>query len=200
MGAVFIGVDEAGRGPILGPVVAGAVVLRPLAEGEAWPALLRDSKKLTSKQIDLMAEWVLNNCEWWGLGVVHADVIDQSNILAATMQAMHLALDQVPRAHILVDGNYFRPYRDWQHTCVVGGDRLHPCISAASILAKFARDAWIRQLCQQHPWLHTKFLLNGNKGYGVQMIEKTKLWGVTPWHRKSFKPCHDLPPCEPDHE
>ncbi len=186
---LIIGVDEAGRGPLAGPVVAAAVVL-----GGEVPAGIDDSKKLSAKRRAILEPAIKASCHW-ALGVVEADEIDRINIFAATMLAMTLAVqslcEQLGTApdEVLIDGNMTphgrQPAWIWPARAIVGGDALEPCISAASILAKEHRDRLMRGLAREHPdygWEH-------NAGYGTpQHLAALQEYGPTPHHRRSFAP------------
>lgn len=175
------GVDEAGRGPLAGPVVAAAVVLDP----KCIPTGIDDSKALTAaKRERLCAE--LLKCAKVGIGIATVEEIDELNILWASMLAMHRAVDAlgfVP-AMVLVDGNRCPK---WPHTSqwVIGGDALCLSIAAASIVAKHHRDSMMIALDALHPgygWA-------SNKGYGAKVHQQAlRSLGPTPHHRKSFAP------------
>lgn len=175
------GCDEAGRGCLAGPVVAGAVILKKDSD---FPEL-NDSKKLTEKKRMELREIILREALAYGVGVVTAAEIDEINILNASFLAMHRALDQlkVRPEFLLIDGNRFNPYRDLKHKCIVGGDAKYQSIAAASILAKTTRDMMMEEYDLQHPVYHWK----KNKGYPTpehkQAIAKH---GITDLHRKTF--------------
>jgi ribonuclease HII len=185
-----IGVDEAGRGPLAGPVVAGAVVL-----GKCAPSGLADSKKLSSKRRAVLDEQIRASCAW-AVGVIEPPQIDEINILQATLEAMTQAvsrlctmLDAAP-AHILIDGNMTPQGRrdGWYWTnarAIVGGDGSEPCISAASIIAKEYRDRIMIAAAKEHP----QYGWESNKGYGSKHhMEALRTHGPTPLHRHSFAP------------
>lgn len=187
-----VGVDEAGRGPLFGRVYAAAVILN-----EGFDVTrVKDSKKFTSeKKRKEAAEYIQANSKW-KVAFVDEKVIDQVNILQATMRAMHEAILGLPgeHTHLLVDGNHFKPlFRNIGEeiilvpfTCIEKGDALHPCISAASILAKVSRDEYVVDLCQKHPELD-RYGLRKNKGYGTKIHrDAIREFGLTEWHRKSF--------------
>jgi ribonuclease HII len=188
-GQVIIGVDEAGRGPLAGPVVAAACVLGP-----AVPAGLDDSKKLSVKKRAMLEPLIRQSCHW-ALGVVEADEIDRINIFAATMLAMTRAVSTLVEGlgtephMVLIDGNKTPAGRvpgwRWTASAIVGGDAIEPCISAASILAKEHRDRLMREYAQTYPtygW-HT------NMGYGTaEHLAALRRLGPTPLHRRSFAP------------
>ena len=174
------GVDEAGRGPLAGPVVAAAVIL---CDGGITG--LADSKVLSAKRRALLEVEIRARC-WFGIGMASVEEIDTINILQATMLAMTRAVDalgQIP-GHVLVDGNCLPR---WGHSAeaIVRGDALHPCISAASILAKQARDRIMLAAAEEHPhygWAR-------NKGYGTaEHMKALRAHGPCPLHRKSFAP------------
>lgn len=185
--------DEAGRGPLAGPVVAAAVVL-----GTHVPEGLDDSKKLSEKRRARLEPEIKNWC-CWGLGVVDAETIDRLNIFAATMLAMTQAMDRLTllmgeRGHaepgqVLVDGNLtplgrVREWR-WPARAIVGGDGIEPAISAASILAKEHRDRLMREAAENHG----EYGWERNKGYATrEHLEALRVHGPTPFHRKSFAP------------
>lgn len=191
---VVIGVDEAGRGPLAGPVVAAAVVL-----GVAPPDGLDDSKKLTARRRAILEDGIKQSCHW-AVGVVEADEIDRINIFAATMRAMTLAvaglLDQLGEradCEVLIDGNMTPAGRvaewRWQARALVGGDGLEPCISAASIIAKEHRDRVMR--AHAETWPHYGW--ERNAGYGTaQHLAALREHGPTPQHRRSFAPVAQL--------
>ncbi|MDE2412431.1 MAG: ribonuclease HII [Sphingomonadales bacterium] len=192
-GRLVIGVDEAGRGPLAGPVVAAACVLGPGA-----PAGLDDSKKLSAKRRAVLEPLIKQSCHW-ALGVVEADEIDRINIFAATMLAMTLAVAELVGAlgiepdEVLIDGNKTPQGRcadwRWQARAIVGGDGLEPCISAASILAKEHRDRVMRQ----HALAHPHYGWDRNAGYGTaQHLEALRAHGPTSLHRRSFAPVAQL--------
>lgn len=189
---LIIGVDEAGRGPLAGPVVAAACVL-----GADVPAGLDDSKKLSARRRAVLEPLIQSSCHW-ALGVVDAEEIDRINIFAATMLAMTRAvaalcarLDREP-TEVLIDGNQTPQGRVaewcWQGRAIVGGDGLEPCISAASILAKEHRDRLMRAAALAHP----HYGWERNMGYGTaQHFAALRDHGPTPLHRRSFAPVRD---------
>jgi ribonuclease HII len=192
-GFYTVGIDEAGRGPLFGRVYAAAVILN-----EGFDVTkVKDSKKFTSeKKRKEAAEYIKENSAW---SVVFMDevMIDKINILQATMRAMHEAVLGIPftNVQLMVDGNYFKPLFRMDgdervmvpFTCIEKGDALHPCISAASILAKVARDDYVLEMCQLHPELE-KYGLVKNKGYGTKLhCDAIREYGLSQWHRKSFR-------------
>jgi ribonuclease HII len=186
---LIAGVDEAGRGPLAGPVVAAAVVLGPDA-----PVGLDDSKKLSAKRRAELEPAIKASCRW-ALGVVEAGEIDRINIFAATMLAMTQAVAGlgIDPEEVLIDGNQTPRGRVaawcWPARAIVGGDALEPCISAASILAKEHRDRLMRAYATAHPF----FGWERNMGYGTpEHLEALRKHGVSPQHRKSFSPVAQL--------
>ncbi len=188
-GTLIIGVDEAGRGPLAGPVVAAACVL-----GEADLIGLDDSKKLSAKRRAVLEPQIQASCRW-ALGVVEADEIDRINIFAATMLAMTRAVTALVEAlgdepdQILIDGNMTPhgrvPEWRWLARAIVGGDALEPCISAASILAKEHRDRLMRAYAAVHP----HYGWERNMGYGTaEHLAALQVHGASPLHRRSFAP------------
>ena len=175
------GCDEAGRGCLAGPVVAGAVILKP---GSDYPEL-DDSKKLTEKKRYQLREMILKEALSYGIGIVTAAEIDEINILNASFLAMHRAIDQlkVRPEFLLIDGNRFKPYHDLRHCCVVGGDAKYQSIAAASILAKTTRDRLMEEYDLRFPMYHWK----KNKGYPTpEHKQAISEYGITDLHRKSF--------------
>ncbi len=177
---MIVGVDEAGRGPLAGPVVAAAVVLC-----EGGIAGLDDSKKLSAKRRAVLEAEIFARCRW-AVGVASVEEIDAINILQATMLAMTRAVDELniaPR-NVLVDGNRLPKWR-YSAQAVIGGDAIHPCISAASIIAKEYRDRLMVAADAEYPgygWAN-------NKGYGAAVhMAALKSLGPTPLHRRSFAP------------
>lgn len=187
--ALVAGVDEVGRGPLAGPVVAAAVVLC-----KPRPAGIDDSKKLTGNQRAVVDERIRRRCAF-GIGVVEVEDIDRLNIFGATMLAMTLAMQRLCEAlgldctEALVDGNLTPHGRvadwRWQARPIVGGDAREPAIAAASIVAKEHRDRIMREHAKAHPhygW-HT------NVGYSTpDHLRALREHGPCPLHRKSFAP------------
>lgn len=180
-GQVEAGLDEAGRGCLAGPVTAAGVILPQ----DFNHPLLNDSKKLTEKQ--RVALRPIIEKEAIAFSVVHLPpkTIDRINILQASILAMHYCVDSlsIRPELLLVDGNRFNPYLGITHYCVVGGDAKFASIAAASILAKTARDDYMRVLDQRHP----EYLWSQNKGYPTEAhVAAIKNKGITQHHRKSF--------------
>ena len=186
---VIIGVDEAGRGPLAGPVVAAAVVLC-----KPRPGGLDDSKKLSPERRAQLETAIKRRCRW-AVGVVEVDEIDRLNIFGATMLAMTLAVAALCRElernphEVLIDGNLTPQGRvpDWRWHArpIVGGDAIEPCISAASIVAKEHRDRLMRDYALAHP----QYGWERNKGYGTaEHLAALRLHGPSPLHRRSFAP------------
>lgn len=176
------GVDEAGRGPLAGPVVAAAVIL-----DELQPiAGLNDSKKLTEKRREKLHEEILAKALCCSIAEASVQEIDTLNILQATMLAMRRAVDglRLKPVKVLVDGNRL-PVLDVRAEAIVQGDALVPAISAASILAKVHRDRLCAQLHAQYP----QYGFDRHKGYGTaEHLQALALHGPSPWHRTSFAP------------
>ncbi|MDE3955250.1 ribonuclease HII [Glaesserella parasuis] len=181
--AKFIaGVDEVGRGPLVGAVVTVAVILDPNQPIEG----LADSKKLSEKRRLTLAEEIKAKALCWSLGRAEPDEIDQLNIFHATMLAMQRAVAglRIQPDFVLVDGNRI-PTLPMPAQAVVKGDSFVAEISAASILAKVARDQEMDELDKQYP----EYGFAQHKGYPTKLhFEKLESLGVTPYHRKSFAP------------
>jgi ribonuclease HII len=182
--AMIVGVDEAGRGPLAGPVVAAAVVL---CEGGIDG--LDDSKKLSAAKRAALETQIKASCKW-AIGVADVAEIDAINILQATLLAMKRAVDALgcDPAQVLVDGNRLPKWR-YVAKAVIGGDAIHPCISAASIIAKEHRD----RLMRSYDAIHPDYGWASNKGYGsAAHLEALRRLGPTPLHRRSFAPVAQL--------
>lgn len=180
------GVDEAGRGPLAGPVVAAAVILR----AEDCPDGLNDSKQLTAKRRAALEIEIKARALCWGVGIASVEEIDQINILWATMLAMTRAVDALGHdcAHVLVDGNRCPTWR-WASTAVVEGDAKCLSIAAASIIAKESRDRMMIAAAADHP----DYGWDTNKGYGsARHLAALREHGPTPLHRRSFAPVAQL--------
>ena len=184
--SLLAGVDEVGRGPLAGPVVAAAVILDP-----ARPiAGLADSKKLTEKRREQLAEQIRESALAWSLGRAEVEEIDRINILQASLLAMQRAVEglSVTPQKALVDGNKL-PRLSCPAEAIIGGDSSVEVISAASIIAKVARDREMVELDALHPG----YGLAKHKGYPTkQHIQALQTLGVTPIHRRSFGPVKRL--------
>lgn len=183
MNRLIAGVDEAGRGPLAGPVAVAAVILDP-----ARPiAGLNDSKKLTEAKREALYPQIVENALAYCVVLVTADEIDRINIFQATMTGMCRALAGLnPSAHeAWIDGNALPRELPCPGRAIVGGDALEPAISAASILAKVSRDRWMVALDQEHPG----YGFAEHKGYPTPVhLEALKRLGPCPQHRRSFAP------------
>lgn len=176
------GCDEAGRGCLAGPVVAAAIVLPP-----NWNhKLLNDSKQMTEKNRLKLRQIIEAEAISYAVSFVDHREIDQINILNASFQAMHRALDQLNLKpdHLLIDGNRFQPYSNIPHSCIIKGDGKYTAIAAASILAKTYRDEYMERMHQQFPI----YSWNTNKGYPTKAHRAAIVQhGVSDIHRKSFR-------------
>ncbi|MCF7840293.1 MAG: ribonuclease HII [Candidatus Marinimicrobia bacterium] len=187
-GKRVIGVDEAGRGPLAGPVVAAAVELNP----ENLPVGIKDSKKLTAKSRSTVATTIYAQSIQTGIGIVHEQEIDRINILQATFQAMRSGLEKfkTENTHVLVDGKFTIPDFEQEQTALVDGDDLSISIGAASIIAKTFRD---RMMLSYHV-LFPEYGFDAHKGYGSKRhLEALTEYGRCPIHRRSFNPVRDAP-------
>ena len=195
----IIGIDEAGRGPLCGPVVAGAVCFREpedeLSKLPEWK-FVRDSKKLSEKQREKMFDFVMKHC-FVGVGIMHADTIDRVNILEATFLAMKAAIADLQRTmnreqkvkdenlRIFVDGNQLIPNVPFEQHAIVDGDALMKVIAAASIIAKVTRDRMMLRYDREYP----AYGFSKHKGYGTKAhMDALRKFGPCPIHRLSFKP------------
>ena len=178
------GCDEAGRGPLAGPVYAAAVIL----PADFHHPLLNDSKQMTEKAREELRPIIEAEAVAWAVEAVQPEEIDKLNILWASVTGMQravLRLDPAP-AFLLVDGNKFRPFGPYgfkDYRTVVHGDATYASIAAASVLAKTYRDAFMRELSAQFP----EYGWERNMGYPTaEHIEAIRRHGYSPWHRKSF--------------
>jgi ribonuclease HII len=183
---LIAGVDEAGRGPLAGPVVAAAVILDPRNPIEG----LADSKKLSANQRERLFDLICARALCCAVGSASVEEIDAINILQATMLAMRRAVDglRLTPAKVLIDGNRI-PVLNVRAEAIVGGDALVAEISAASIIAKVHRDRWCAQLDAQYP----DYGFARHKGYGTaQHLAALRRLGACPEHRRSFAPVTEV--------
>ncbi|SHJ85956.1 RNase HII [Arenibacter nanhaiticus] len=176
------GTDEAGRGCLAGPVTAAAVILPEHFKND----ILNDSKIVSELKRNQLKPIIEENAMAFGVAHVYPDEIDKINILNASFLAMHKALDLIEKQpdFIIVDGNRFTPYQNIPHACIVKGDGKYLSIAAASILAKTYRDAYMEKIHLEFPMYNWK----KNKGYPTkEHREAIREFGLTPYHRKSFR-------------
>ena len=178
---VIAGVDEAGRGPLAGPVVAAAAILNVDDDF----IYLNDSKKVTPKRRDILYDDIMNRTIY-GIGIVSAEEIDEMNILQATYKAMRMAIDKLSkRPEVLLNDAVIIPGIDEciHQEKIIKGDAKSVSIAAASILAKVTRDRYMEELGEKYP----EYGFEKHKGYGTKAhIEAIKKYGITPEHRKTF--------------
>jgi len=183
---IFIGVDEAGRGCLAGPVVSASVAIyeHQIING------VNDSKLLTPKKRDFLYDVIQNECLSSSIKSIDNHVIDEKNILVATLESMKEAIDaiEISADEIVIDGPHkpvMHNHRDLITRGVIGGDKLFHCISAASIIAKVYRDRFMIELHQKFP----EYNFQKNKGYPTKdHIQVIKKLGPSPYHRLTFKP------------
>ena len=178
--AVVCGVDEAGRGPLAGPVYAAAVILPDGLEELG----INDSKKMTEKKREALFDIICDNAIAYGIGFATEKEIDEINILNATFLAMRRAVEAMSEKPdlVLVDGNR-KPVTGCEEVTVVKGDAKSISIAAASILAKVSRDRYMKELAERHP----EYKFEQHKGYGTKLhYEMIEQYGILPDHRRSF--------------
>lgn len=189
LGGVVAGIDEVGRGPLAGPVIAAAVIIDDATLPQRLRDELDDSKKLSAKKREALAQLVLAHCQF-GFGEASVAEIDRMNILKATFLAMERAVTALglPLDHALVDGNQVPPL-PCPVRCQVGGDGISLSIAAASVIAKVRRDHLMADLARQFPG----YGWEKNAGYGTaQHMAALRQLGPTPHHRTSFAPIAQL--------
>jgi ribonuclease HII len=196
-GKIEVGLDEAGRGCLFGPVCVAGVIW---CEKDPEDGIeIKDSKKCTEKYRNKCFNYIKENSISYSIKTLDHKEIDKKNILQCSIEGMHLCLDDITNQKdvdmILVDGNHFHQYYSSrmddfiEHQCVIKGDNTYKSIAAASILAKTYRDNYILKLVEENPELKN-YGIHKNKGYGTkEHMEAIKKYGITKWHRKSFSPC-----------
>lgn len=182
-GVIEAGCDEAGRGPLAGPVYAAAVILPP----DFFHPLLNDSKKMTAAHRKELRPIIEKEALAWAVEAVQPEEIDELNILFASITGMQRAVRKLSLKpeFLLIDGNKFKPFDGYKYKTVVHGDATYASIAAASVLAKTYRDEFMVKLSEQFP----QYGWERNMGYPTkEHIEAIREFGYTPWHRKSFHP------------
>lgn len=181
------GIDEAGCGCLAGPVFAAAVIL-PINFDDGR---IRDSKKLSEKARAELSDVIKKESIAYGIEMIQPEEIDETNILIAKIKAMHLALSKlhIKPEFIIVDGDKFTDYEGIPYTCIIKGDNKYYSIASASILAKHARDEFMKKLDMVYPNYDWK----KNKGYGTKNhISAIREFGITEHHRKSYEPIRSM--------
>jgi len=183
----IVGIDEAGRGPLAGPVVAAAVILPQgmVIEG------LDDSKKLTALKREIIFDQIVSSEAAYAIGIVDNEMIDRINILKASLRAMAQAVSKLKckDAFALVDGHLTVPNLDFPQLAVIEGDAFCPSISAASIIAKVTRD----RIMDHYANLYPQFAFARHRGYATaDHIRELKKHGPTPIHRQSYRPVQEM--------
>ena len=182
-GRVEAGCDEAGRGPLAGPVFAAAVILPP----DFRHPLLNDSKQMSARARNELREIVEREAIAWAVEAVSAEEIDRINILNASITGMQRAVRRlsVRPDFLLIDGNKFKPFDGYSYQTVVHGDATYASIAAASVLAKTWRDEYMVRIAAEYP----QYGWERNMGYPTpEHIEAVRKFGLTPYHRRSFHP------------
>ena len=184
---VFIaGVDEVGRGSLIGPVYAAAVILKRKLDKKK----LKDSKKLTRKNREILEKYIKKN-SYWSIGSASLKEIEKFNILNASLLAMKRAIKKLNKkpSQILIDGNKIPKMKNYNLKCIVKGDEKIAEISAASIIAKVARDKLITKMSKKF----TEYAWDKNAGYGTKLhLIAIRKFGITKHHRKTFDPIHNI--------
>ena len=183
---IIAGVDEVGRGSLIGPVYAAAVILNKSIKKE----LLKDSKSLTKSNREVLSKYIKENSVW-SIGKASVKEIEKINILQASLLAMKRAIKKLKKkpTHVLIDGNKIPKIKYYNLKSIIKGDQKIPSISAASIIAKVARDRMITNLGKKFKG----YYLDQNSGYGTkQHLRAIKKLGVTSQHRKTFSPINKI--------
>ncbi len=186
-GHLIAGVDEVGRAPLAGPVIAAAVIL----DISYIPEGICDSKQLSKTKRELLCTAIKKHAVCWSLGAASVAEIDKYNILQASLLAMHRAVSALATTpkHVLIDGNKLPDNLQIPATAIVKGDSKVISIAAASIIAKVTRDNIMSKLAQKYPY----YLWESNSGYPVKShLQALKQYGITAHHRNSFRPVRSL--------
>ena len=186
MREIIAGVDEVGRGSLIGPVYAAAVILNKSINKK----LLKDSKKLTKSKREILAKYIKKNSTW-AIGKASIEEIKKKNILKASLLAMKRAIIKLKKkpSLVLIDGNKLPIIKNYKLNSVIKGDQKIPSISAASIIAKVTRDKMLTNLGKKI----RGYYLDKNYGYGTkQHLRAIKNLGITPHHRKTFSPINKI--------
>ena len=182
----FAGVDEVGRGSLIGPVYAAAVVLKKSIDKK----LLKDSKSIPKNQREILFKYIKKN-SIWAIGQASIKEIEKMNILNASLLAMTRAIKKLKKkpSLVLIDGNKLPELKNYNLKCVIKGDQKIPSISAASIIAKVSRDKFITTLSKKYE----SYGWDTNSGYGTKKhLRAIKKFGITKYHRKTFSPISNL--------
>ena len=186
MEKIIAGVDEVGRGSLVGPVYAAAVILEKKIDKKK----LKDSKKLSKKNREILDVYIKKNCTW-AIGSASLKEIEKHNILNASLLAMKRAIKKLKKKPqlVLIDGNKLPKIDNYNLKNIIKGDQKIPEISAASIIAKVSRDRLVSKMSKKFK----KYFWDKNSGYGTKdHIKAIKKFGITKYHRRTFQPVHNI--------